>query len=146
MKQTEPANQAPFRYVRLLRFLPAVGWMTVIFMLSSRTGDEISTILPYFQKLFPLMTDFNWGHFVSYFILAVTIDYGIGARADRFWMKVMIIVICGFYGVTDEYHQTFVGGRMMDPLDVRNDMIGAAIWTAVSALPPIRKMWRRIAP
>lgn len=130
---------------RLLRFVPAIVWMTVIFILSSRTSDEIDTFLPFLQRFFPFMEDFNWGHFVSYFILAMTIDYGIGANADRFWVKVVIVLLCGVYGITDEYHQSFVGGRMPDLMDIRNDLIGAAIWTVVVAWSPIRKLWRKIA-
>jgi hypothetical protein len=144
MKQTETASNS-FRYRRLLRFLPAVAWMSVIFVLSSRTGDELNTLLPWFQKMFPFMEDFNWGHFVSYFILALTFDYGIGAKADRIHMKAVIVILCGLYGVTDEFHQSFVGGRMLDPLDLRNDLIGAALCTAVIAIPPIRRLWRKAA-
>jgi VanZ family protein len=145
MKQTKPIH-AKLTFRKLLRFLPAAIWMTVIFLLSSRTGDEINTLLPFFQKLFPFMEDFNWGHFVSYFVLALTLDYGIGEKADRFGMKLIIIILCGAYGVTDEFHQSFVGGRMLDPADVRNDMIGAAVWTAAAAIPPVRRLWRTIAP
>lgn len=144
MKQSETTSNS-FRYRRLLRFLPAVAWMTVIFVLSSRTGDELNTLLPWFQKLFPFMEDFNWGHFVSYFILALTIDYGIGEKADRFRMKAAIVLLCGLYGVTDELHQSFVGGRMLDPHDLRNDLIGAALCPAVIAVPPIRRLWRKAA-
>jgi hypothetical protein len=130
---------------RLLRFLPAVAWMAVIFALSSRTGDEINTMLPFFQRLFPGMTDYNWGHFVSYFILAAALDFGIGPRAERWGVKALIIVLCGLYGVTDELHQSAVGGRMMDAADVRNDCIGAAVWVIASAIPLIRRKWRNIA-
>lgn len=144
MKQTK-TNSNLFRYSRLFRFLPAVAWMTVIFILSSRTGDELNTLLPWFQKMFPFMESFNWGHFVSYFVLALTIDYGIGAKADSFRMKAAIVLLCGLYGVTDEFHQSFVGGRMLDPLDLRNDLIGAALCTAVTAIPPIRRIWRKAA-
>lgn len=128
-----------------LKFIPALLWMGVIFALSSRTGDEISSVLPFFQKLFPGMTDFNWGHFVSYFILAAAFDYGFGRRADGSTMKIVIILLCGFYGVTDELHQSFVGGRMMDMMDIRNDMIGAAVWTIVVSIPIVRNKWRRYA-
>ncbi|CAM4291156.1 VanZ family protein [Paenibacillus endophyticus] len=145
MKQMNQVSKG-FSFTRLLRFLPAVIWMTVIFVLSSRTSDEINTFLPFFQTFFPFMEGFDWGHFVSYFILALTIDYGIGKTADRLWMKVIIVVLCGLYGVTDEYHQSFVGGRMPDAMDVRNDLIGAAIWTALAAVPWIRKRWRKAAP
>jgi VanZ family protein len=150
MKQTtfnNSSHQTKSGYTRrLLRFIPAVVWMTVIFALSSRTGDEIGAILPFFQKFLPFMTDFNWGHFLAYFILALTLDFGIGGKSDRIWMKVLIVLLCGLYGVTDEYHQSFVGGRMPDWLDIRNDMIGAAIWTAIVAIKPLRKRWRKLAP
>lgn len=145
MKQTVPFSNS-ISYLRLLRFLPAVAWMAVIFALSSRTSDEINTLLPFFQKYLPFMEDFNWGHFVSYFVLSAALDYGIGRKGDRFWMKVIIVLICGLYGITDEFHQSFVGGRMPDPLDVRNDLIGAALWNALAAVPPIRKVWRKAAP
>lgn len=128
---------------RAARFIPALIWMGVIFWLSSRTGDEIGSVLPFFQKLFPGMTDFNWGHFVAYFILAAAFDYGFGKRSDRFSIKLLIILLCGLYGVTDEYHQLFVGGRMMDAADVRNDMIGAAIWCIVASIPFVKRRWRR---
>lgn len=145
MKQTDSISSL-FLYPRLLRFLPAIIWMAVIFILSSRTSVEINTLLPFFQKFLPFMEDFNWGHFVSYFILALTLDYGIGRKGDRFWMKAVIVLICGLYGITDEIHQSFVGGRMPDPLDVRNDLIGAALWTGAAAVPAIRKIWRKAAP
>lgn len=143
-------NQMGTRYgkqvtskLRFIRFIPAIIWMAVIFALSSRTGDELNTVLPLFQKLFPGMTDFNWGHFIAYFLLAAAFDYGFGARSDRFGMKLVLILLCGLYGVTDEIHQSYVGGRMMDMTDVRNDMIGAAIWTIVVSIPFVRKLWRR---
>ncbi|WP_171056087.1 VanZ family protein [Paenibacillus sinopodophylli] len=141
-------NQTSTRFspARLMRFLPAVIWMTIIFILSSRTSDEINTFLPFFQTFFPFMKGFDWGHFVSYFILALTLDYGIGKKADRLGMKLLIVLLCGIYGVSDEYHQSFVGGRMPDAMDVRNDMIGAAIWTAVAAVPWVRRRWRKVAP
>ncbi len=128
---------------RAARFIPAFIWMGVIYWLSSRTGDEIGSVLPLFQKLFPFMTDFNWGHFVAYFILAAAFDYGFGQRSDRFVFKLLIILLCGLYGVTDEYHQQFVGGRLMDAADLRNDMIGAAIWCLVVSIPFARARWRR---
>ncbi|MFX3633379.1 MAG: VanZ family protein [Candidatus Pristimantibacillus sp.] len=140
MKQTNSMN---FR--KLLRFIPAIVWMIVIYLLSSQTGDDIGTLLPLFQKLFPSMVSFDWGHYLSYFILAVTIDYGIGRKADRFLFKAVIVALCGIYGVTDEYHQSFVGGRMPDPIDVRNDMIGALVWVLLVSIPPLRRVWRKFS-
>ncbi|MGG4141893.1 VanZ family protein [Paenibacillus algorifonticola] len=133
------------RSVRVLRCIPAVFGMAAIFAASATTGEEMNTLLPFFQKLFPQMASFDWGHFVAYFMLAATIDFAIGARADRLGIKVLIVLLCGLYGITDEFHQSFVGGRMPDAADVRNDMIGAALWVILVALPPVRRLWRRIA-
>ncbi|ANY69858.1 hypothetical protein BBD42_27675 [Paenibacillus sp. BIHB 4019] len=133
------------RSVRVLRCIPAVLVMAAIFAASATTGEEMNTLLPFFQKLFPQMASFDWGHFVAYFMLAAAIDFAIGARADRIVIKVLIVLLCGLYGITDEFHQSFVGGRMPDAADVRNDMIGAAMWAILVALPAVRRLWRRIA-
>lgn len=132
-------------YKNFIRFVPALCWMAVIFVLSSRTGDEMNDVLPLFQKWFPFMNDFNWGHFVAYFILAAALDYGFGRRAERLYMKLLIVALCVLYGVTDEYHQSFVGGRMMDIMDLRNDGIGATVWVAFVSIPAVRNIWRRMA-
>ncbi|GGG89660.1 VanZ family protein [Paenibacillus radicis (ex Gao et al. 2016)] len=131
------------RLVGVLRFIPAVIWMAVIFTLSSRTGNEVGTLLPFFQQFFPSMESFDWGHYVSYFVLAAAIDFGIGKRADRLVWKIAIVLLCGLYGVTDEYHQSFVDGRTPDIMDIRNDMIGAAVWVLLISIRPLRKLWRK---
>lgn len=138
-------NASRLKQRRWVRFIPAVLCMAVIFILSSRTGEELDTVLPWMQKLFPGMTDFNWGHYAAYFILAIALDFGFGAKADRVGTKLLIVLLCGLYGVTDEYHQSFVGGRMMDIMDLRNDMIGALTWTVIISIPPLRRIWRKIA-
>ena len=145
MKQTSGfsySNGVP-RKRSLLRFIPPIAVMALIFALSSRTGDDMNTLLPFFQTLLPNMKGFDWGHFIAYFVLAVSIDYSLGRKADRLYMKLFIIALCGIYGLTDEYHQSFVGGRTPDLKDIRNDCIGAAIAVLVIAVPVIRKRWRR---
>ncbi|TYP72699.1 VanZ family protein [Paenibacillus methanolicus] len=130
---------------RLLRFVPALLWMGIIFSLSSRTGDEMNTFLPWFQALFPAMSSFDWGHFVAYFVLAITFDYGFGSRGDRLTVKALIVCLCLLYGITDEYHQSFVGGRSPDIQDLRNDTIGAALAVTFLAVPFVRRAWRKWA-
>lgn len=128
---------------RLARFAPAVAWMGVIFYLSSRTGDELGSIVPFFQRLFPAMQSFDWGHFVAYFILALLLDFGFGPKAHQWRMKLLIILLCVLYGVTDEYHQSFVDGRMPDIIDIRNDGIGAALAVLLLRVPAINRYWRK---
>lgn len=144
MKQTDDTQPASAR-TGFLRFIPAIIWMAVIFILSSQSGEQLDTVLPLFQRLFPFMDNFNWGHFVSYFILAMLLDYGFGRHSERTSFKLLVIVLCGAYGVTDEFHQSFVGGRSVDPLDLRNDVIGAAIWTLIGLLPAVRRLRLKLA-
>ncbi|RAP78083.1 VanZ family protein [Paenibacillus montanisoli] len=127
-----------------VRFIPAVLIMAAIFLLSSRTSDELNTFLPWFQELFPQMQSFDWGHFIAYFALALSFDYGFGRRAERWPVKVLIVGLCLLYGVTDEYHQSFVSGRMPDAADLRNDSIGASIAVVLVALPGVKNLWRRL--
>lgn len=132
------------RQLKLLRFIPALVWMGVIFYLSSKTGDELDSVLPFIQRYFPFIADFNWGHYVSYFVLAMTFDFAFAERSNRWSYKGMIVLLCTLYGVTDELHQYFVDGRMMDIMDIRNDLIGAAIWTLVIKIPIFYSVWKKL--
>ncbi len=145
MKQTEQIMMQTRRRISIYRFIPAFLWMAIIFILSSRTGEQLDTVLPLFQKLFPFMDNFNWGHFVSYFLLAMLLDYGFGRRSELLSFKLLVILLCGVYGITDEYHQSFVGGRMLDSHDLRNDIIGATLWVIIGLLPPVKRLRSKLS-
>jgi len=133
------------QWQKKLRWLPAIVWMGIIFYMSHQTGDEINSVLPFIQKFFPFIEDFNWGHYVSYFVLAITVDYGFGSKSSKWTVKLVIVLICTLYGITDEIHQYFVGGRMMDLYDVRNDCIGAIVWVLLSKLTFVQKIWKKLS-
>lgn len=104
------------------RWLPSFGWMGVIFYLSARTGNEL-------QGMFPFFDSFNFGHLVAYFILAVLFYWALFPfqRKWKWDIRIIAIILCFLYGLTDEWHQSFVPGRMPDVRDIVNDVIGAAI-------------------
>jgi len=131
--------------MKWLRWIPSILWMALIYYLSSRTGDEINTILPFFQKFLPFIQDFNWGHFVSYFILAMTFDFAFGKKSTQWRYKLIIVLLCTLYGATDEIHQYYVGGRMMDWYDLRNDCIGATLWVLLIKIPYFQKVWKKLS-
>ncbi|EXX88109.1 hypothetical protein BG53_02115 [Paenibacillus darwinianus] len=130
--------------ISALRWLAPVLWMGVIFWFSSREGDELNGWLPWFQQWFPGMSGFNWGHFVSYFILAAAFAYAFGGASLQWRTKTVIILLCLLYGISDEYHQSFVPGRSPDVQDLINDTLGAALAMLALTLPPVRNGWRRI--
>ena len=128
--------------MKVVKWIPALLWMGLIYWLSSRTGSELGSMFPFVDRWFPWLDGFNFGHFVAYFVLALLLWWAIGS--ERFSVKLLVIVLCALYGVTDEYHQKFVEGRSPDIIDLRNDTIGATLAMIAISLPPIRKLLRKL--
>lgn len=123
-----------------IRWLPALIWMGVIFLLSHRTASELHTMFPWVERWLPGLGGFDFGHFVAYFILALCVWYAIGKNTLP--AKLTVVFICLVYGISDEFHQSFVPGRSPDLIDVRNDVIGALVAMILVSLPPV-KNWLR---
>ena len=107
------------------RWLPSFGWMGVIFYLSARSGSELKGMFPFFDS-------FNFGHLIAYFILAVLFYWAL-LPLQRKWkwdIRIIAIILCFLYGLTDEWHQSLVPGRMPDVMDLVNDVIGATVGMA----------------
>ena len=97
-----------------VEWLPAVLWAVVIYRLSATPGSQVPTWLPA-----PL------GHFAEYALLGACLVIPFQRRP--LWMAVLIaVVIASAYGVTDEWHQSFVPGRTPDVADWAVDT-GAAL-------------------
>jgi len=109
------------------RWAPAVLCMAAIFVSSSRTGDQLDSVLPWVQRWLPFLSDFNPMHYVAYFVLGLTVAYGLGRRAGTAAGVLINVAVCVLYGLTDEWHQSFVPMRSPDPLDLLHDFIGAAV-------------------
>lgn len=109
---------------RVLRWIPALVGMVVIFVFSSQPSDN----LPNFDWADKLVK--KSGHMVGYAILATTYWYALGLKPERRWLAWMLAVL---YAATDEFHQSFVPGRGASALDVLLfDNLGALIglWLA----------------
>lgn len=128
----------------LARFLPPILVMAGIFYFSARTGDDLDGWLPFFQKWLPGVTGFDWGHFIAYFGLGLAFVWSLGGPRPSWRVLVAAVGLSLLYGVTDEYHQTFVEGRMADWRDLRNDGIGAAAACLFIKLPLFRRLYARL--
>jgi VanZ family protein len=115
---TMPAKSTATHIV--LRFLPALACMSVIFYLSHQSK------LPDVPSLSGQITSVL-GHFTVYFALAVLTWWGLGAFALSNRQRVAIAFAVAFlYGITDEWHQSFIPGRTPDWRDNLTDAFGAA--------------------
>ena len=108
-----------FSWKTIFRFLPALIWMALIFYGSSR------------QKV--AITENYWLSFAFFKSLHI-IEYGI---LFLFWRFALFgktygvkaaIVFSIFYGITDEFHQSFMPGREGRLRDVFIDALGVLIF------------------
>jgi len=102
-------------------------------------------MLVWVQTVLPFVQDLNFGHFISYFILALTIYLALGPKWMSWRGRCLTIALCVLYGITDEIHQHYIPGRTPDLIDIRNDMIGAMIAMLVVIWSPIHRLYLRMA-
>ena len=101
--------------------------MAFLFWVSSRSGFGPVSDLP------------DWTtHGAGYAVLAVlacrALAGGLG-RPVAVRVAVLAVLISTVYGVTDEWHQSFVPGRVADPWDLVKDLAGAAAGALACAWP-----------
>jgi VanZ family protein len=100
------------------RWALVVAWMAVVFFFSSLSSLGRAARVP------------DWiSHPIEYGVGAVLVCRALeGGRRRPLTASTALtaIVLTTAYGVTDEYHQTFVPGRTSDRADVAKDFAGAA--------------------
>lgn len=95
--------------------------MGIIFAMSSRSTIPQTSSLP--TELVAIA-----GHLVAFGILAGLLYVGLAAWLPDDWPRAAVAFIATVaYGITDEFHQSFVPGRHATLFDVVIDAIGAAI-------------------
>lgn len=129
----------------VLRWGPVIVWMGIIFYLSHQPATSLEKMLPYFNRLFPSMQSFNWGHFLAYFILGLCMLLALGSKFNHWKGKIVVVIVCTLYGITDEVHQLYVEGRHFDVADIRNDAIGAALAMLFVSIPSINRLYIKLS-
>ena len=101
------------------RWAMVVAWMAVVFGVSS------------ISNLGPAARAPDWiSHPIEYGVGAVLVCRaleGVRRRPLTLSTALTATLLATTYGVTDEYHQSFVPGRTADPADVVKDFAGAAV-------------------
>lgn len=105
---------------RLALWSPVAAWMALLFGASAQTGSTAASI--------PLP---DWStHGVAYLVLGVLVCRALsdGFRLAVGWRVALVAVaISTLYGVSDEWHQSFVPGRQASFSDVLKDLGGSAV-------------------
>jgi VanZ family protein len=86
-------------------------------------------------------------HAVAYLLLGILVVRALvgGLPARVSWADALAaVVICTLYGVTDEFHQSFVPQRMAEVRDIYADAVGASVgaalcwaWGIIAARPRV---------
>lgn len=105
----------------LLRWIPALIMMGIIFTLSSTPGS----LVPYFGEVDVLIK--KGGHAVGYAVLALSYYFALPRRLSKGYRFVMAWLMALLFALSDEYHQSFVEGRNSTIRDVMIDGAGAGI-------------------
>lgn len=131
-----------------LSFLPALFMMYVIFSFSAQSGTQSGSLSFKISKLFVLvynrlfMKGYNnaalndliilihpvvrkLAHVTEYFLLAASVSFPLYVYKLRGFLLVVIAgAFCVTFAALDEYHQSFIVGRVSSPKDVLIDSIG----------------------
>ncbi len=114
----------------VLRWLPVLAWMAVIFGLSSIPNlrfapeDLLDTLIR------------KTGHAGVFGILALLLLFALGRRDGAARLAVLGSAL---YAISDEFHQGFVAGRHPSQMDTAIDAIGATL--ALVAYGAARRWW-----
>ena len=110
----------PRQFAAWVYWLPAAAWAATIFVLSSQSwlpGPPGG------------LTD-KHGHALMFGILALACLFGLTGgtwRRVTWRMATLAALLAVAYGVSDEWHQSFVPGRIADSADVAADAVGAVV-------------------
>jgi len=123
---------------RGLYLLPALGYMGLIFWMSSYPSPEA-------LKHFPIFGVIKLVHLVEYGILALFWVWGLAHAFSWHWWRITSTsaLITFFWGISDEMHQSFVPGRTACLADALTDLLAALL--AIGMITFIRgrktKLW-----
>jgi VanZ family protein len=113
------------RYYELIYGAPVLAYAGLIFLLSSVSK---------FPDMIPSFSGFDkLAHFCEYYLFGCLIYRWLLAERSRFASRHAVfftILIGAFYGISDEWHQSFVPGRDASPWDALTDAL--AVVTAAA--------------
>jgi VanZ family protein len=101
---------------KLLDALALLAYSGFIFWLSSLSTLPTPMVFSFEDKLH---------HFGAYFIMSLLAWRSFRHYVPAHSVAIASIVFCSLYGVSDEWHQSFVEGRTADGLDWLADALGA---------------------
>lgn len=139
----------------IVSWMAVALWAAFIFFMSAHTGADLDDgvglvadlkrwLVSLATPLFGPDTDIVSvaGHFAEYLVFGVLLFHALwrSAPQQRWWLlAIAAAAIASLYGVTDEFHQSFVPGRLCDPADWLTDTVGAAVGALGAGIASCRR-------
>lgn len=103
-----------------IRMIPMLAVMGIIFTLSHQSGDQLDLPqIPFLDKI---------GHFALYGLLSLTVLF-VPSRDLRQKrpkeVAAAAVLLCLLFGISDEFHQSFIPGRYASLTDIAADVSGS---------------------
>ena len=137
-------------------WMPAILWMALIFVGSTDilSAEHTTRFLVPFLRWFDPQISLSalnaiqlgirkLGHVTEYAILAVLLWRAFRGGAWRTPMSILfgiVLIGCGIFAASDEFHQSFVSSRTASGNDVLIDISGALIGLAICIVVAGRKV------
>jgi VanZ family protein len=106
-------------------WFPVLLYCCIIFGVSAVPVSELPPSVPFSDKAV---------HMLVYAVLAVLFARAVRHSSQTKWALMiwaLAVYFVAFYGITDEFHQSFVSGRSSDLVDWAADVVGGTIGAAV---------------
>lgn len=136
----EIAQAGQSRAYVCVSWLLVIAWAAVIFYMSSNSGSDLNEELGLLSSIFQALKDLQTqllgegvevitsiAHFCEYAVLGVLLINALHCHMSLSRALLIAVACASLYGVSDEFHQLFVPGRMCDPVDWVVDTAGALL-------------------
>ncbi|HIG07136.1 MAG TPA: VanZ family protein [Methylococcaceae bacterium] len=115
-KQFTTLNRLILSSTRQLHQLFLFLYCALVFWVSHQPSVPVPHLLPHFDKLI---------HAATYCVMSYLAWVCFSHYSTRPFYRTLFF--CMLFGATDEWHQSFIIGRLADPYDWAADIFGAAI-------------------
>ncbi|WP_448873583.1 VanZ family protein [Desulfobulbus propionicus] len=104
-----------------LRVLPLLAVMAGIFFLSHQTGAQV--VLPDIIQFDKVLHCGMYAVLGGAYLVALPPSW----TRQSHWPAGTVVLFCLLYGVSDEYHQSFIPGRLASGGDLAADILGGVV-------------------
>ena len=139
----ETVRKQSTRFV-VVSWVAVAVWAGFIFFMSSNTSTGLNEGLGIFSSIYRAMQDVqasilgpdadvlsSIAHFCEYTVFGALLANALRCHMPLRRACLVAIACASLYGVSDEFHQLFVPGRMCDPVDWMVDTAGATLGSGI---------------